>query len=210
LSRPLKNVEQFDKIIEGQDEWFHPGLLTNNERAFAVAKLNLPSQDYLNNILSYDPETGELHWRRREDRSKAWNTRYSEKAAGCRYVNSTGARYVSINIDGRVYLAHRIIWKIVNGADPIAIDHINGDGQDNRLHNIRSTSLSNNQRNKRRHRNNKSGYCGVFYDRSKDRWSAYIRNNGRGAVRFKTKEEAILARKKYVDECGNFTSRHGT
>lgn len=174
-----------------------------------MSKLELPKQERLNNILSYDPETGNLYWKFREDRKKNWNTTYANKIAGCVYLNNMGARYVSIRIDNKIYLAHRVIWKMVNGKDPDCIDHLNGDGTDNRISNIVSTSLKNNQRNKKMHRNNSSGYCGVFRDKIRNKWLSW-NSDTRKHKRFDRLEDAIAFRKVYVESSGSFTKRHGT
>src|SRR5690606_18776525 len=122
--------------------------------------------------LSYDAETGVLTWRPRpreeftERRHQlCWNARYAGKAAGC----ETAGNYQAVAIDGIIYLAHRIAWAIATGEDPASndIDHINGDGLDNRLANLRSVSHSINHRNRRLQSNNKSGHTGVFWNKWK-------------------------------------------
>jgi hypothetical protein len=58
--------------------------------------------------------------------------------------------YVTVNFmhEGITYRlkAHRVAWALAYGADPypLVIDHINGDKQDNRLHNLRKVTCSEN------------------------------------------------------------------
>ncbi len=60
------------------------------------------------------------------------------------------------------------------------VDHINGDGLDNRRRNLREATHALNMRNKRLYRNNTSGFKGVFRNTEKGRaWGARIRLDGR-------------------------------
>ena len=83
-------------------------------------------------------------------------------------------------IDRRVYYAHRLVWLyMMNEWPKKQIDHINGIRDDNRWGNLREASpLQNNANRKRRH-DNKSGYKGVWLDKHRNRWVAEIRLHGR-------------------------------
>ncbi len=76
-------------------------------------------------------------------------------------INSTGRRV--IEIQGKKYLAYRIIWEMHNGEIPsdLCIDHIDGNQINDRLENLRLVTLSENQRNSKLPRNNKTGIMGV-------------------------------------------------
>jgi len=63
--------------------------------------------------------------------------------------------YLVTQIDKKTYLVHRIIWALYNGKWPNdLIDHINGIRDDNKIENLRDTSPTVNQQN----RKNVKGY----------------------------------------------------
>ena len=117
----------------------------------------LPSQEELRRMFDYYPETGQLVWKRREDRDSQWNGRMAGKEVG-----SPGKGHLRTQIDRQRYQVHRIIWKLAYGSIPndMQIDHINGDGYDNRLCNLRLVTNRQNQLNRSADRGRK--YKGVY------------------------------------------------
>ena len=69
---------------------------------------------------------------------------------------------------------HNEIMKPDSGFE---VDHINGDGLDNRRANLRTSTHADNMKNQRRRSDNISGYKGV--SPHSNRWRAYIYINGR-------------------------------
>ncbi len=88
---------------------------------------------------------------------------------------------------------HRVIMLPPKGYD---VDHINGDGLDNRRCNLRIATRSQNNMNARTRADNKSGHRGVFWRSDRNRRIAYINANGKrkylGA--FKDQNAACAAR----------------
>lgn len=68
-----------------------------------------------------------------------------------------------------------VMHRFITGAN--YVDHINGNGLDNRRANLRPTDHAHNLRNQRLQARSKSGYKGVTANR--DKWRAQIRLNGR-------------------------------
>lgn len=167
--------------------------------------VKLPSQDELRQIFQYEPETGKLFWLPRKD-NISWNKVFGGKEAGC--LDSKG--YIRIRTEGRIWVAHRVIWKLVHGNDPDFIDHINGNRSDNRLENLRSVSQIENARNTARHRTNTSGHTGVYWLERESRWYAVISANAKRKVlgSFREKDDAIAARKAAERELG-YHENHG-
>lgn len=78
---------------------------------------------------------------------------------------------------GVLILMHRQIVQPQNGMD---VDHINGDGLDNRAENLRECTHSQNIQNSKLRSDNESGYKGVHWDNVKRKWRAGIREkNGK-------------------------------
>lgn len=116
-------------------------------------------------LLKYDPGTGLLHWRIGRPGLRAGDL------AG----TLTKGGYIQIEVDYRLYKAHRVIWLIVTGKWPKhQVDHRNGKRANNRWKNLREATPLQNSRNRRPGKANTSGRIGVSYLRKQRRWSAYI------------------------------------
>ena len=161
----------------------------------------LPSQTELTKLLSYDPETGKLLWKAQpaedfasERAAAAWNSRFAGCEAFTGIDPATG--YHRARIKGERYRAHRVIWKLVHGVDPDVIDHLNHDRTDNRLCNLRSNTVTENNRNSLRAYST-GGIPGVRYREDRGAWTANIRNDGHQTHlgQFNTRDEAAAARK---------------
>lgn len=167
---------------------------------------------YVRGILDYDRRTGALTWRQRADMRPQWNARFARKRAGWeRRDKHARTSYRRIRIDGRNYLEHRIVWLHYYGQWPQGeIDHINGDGTDNRIANLREVDRSANMRNQRKRLDNTSGVNGVYWDTRSAKWHAHIRVNGRRFYLglFENLEDATRARREAEARFG-FSERHG-
>ena len=127
---------------------------------------------YVRSILTYNAHNGILRWRRRNDVPQKWNARYAGTIAGT--VRGDGYRLVVIN--GRIYLASRIIWLIKTGKWPMHdVDHKNVNPSDDRWKNLRQATPPQNGHNHRKRTNNRSGFKGVYWSERFCKWIARIR-----------------------------------
>ena len=114
------------------------------------------SQERLKQLLHYDPATGVFTWLKRNNPF----FRQEGLIAGCKDKNG----YISIKIDGIMYLAHRLVFLYTTGAFPIGhIDHKNHETGNNKIDFLRNKDRSFNMENKRTAIRNKkhSKYLGV-------------------------------------------------
>lgn len=176
---------------------------------------------YLNECFNYNPETGDLTWK---SRPKS----HFRTVKGCNIFNGQSAGKVagnSVNLNGKVYrtvyisfqnsgsriLQHRIAWSIFYGCEPVGvIDHINGNGEDNRIENLRDVTMSGNHKNKRLTKGSESGVMGVSFMKSKGKWRARINSDGveYHLGLFENIEDATAARKR-AEIKFNFHKNHG-
>ena len=83
-------------------------------------------------------------------------------------------RYRKGHINYKNFTEHRLIYLYFYGELPVSVDHINGDTTDNRIENLRKASLSQNQHNSKKNKNNSSGHKGVSWDKSKNKWKVAV------------------------------------
>lgn len=168
----------------------------------------------LNDLLSYDPLTGQLTWKARSadwftdtGMQVSWNKRYAGKPAFTA-TNSDGYKVGAI--ESVQLRAHRIAWILTHGQEPEQLDHVNGDRADNRLANLREVSVQENNKNKALGRNNASGVAGVYFVQASGDWRATITIDGKlkHLGLFKHKHQAVAARK-LAEQQHRFHSNHG-
>jgi len=120
--------------------------------------------------------------------------------------------YYQVQIDGKLYMVHRLIWIMFNGniPDNMEIDHINHIRDDNRLTNLRLVTRQDNRRNQKLTIRNKSGVIGIYYIKRLGKWGSQIKVDGKviWLGSFVKKDDAISARKKAEIEYG-FHKNHG-
>lgn len=100
------------------------------------------TQTKLKSELSYDPDTGVFRWVRSKSGRRT-------QIAGCVIRERNDNAYVRICIDYKQYPAHRLAWLYMTGKPwPDMMDHINGDGTDNRWSNLRPCNGTQNNANR--------------------------------------------------------------
>lgn len=92
-------------------------------------------------------------------------------------------------------LMHRMLLKVPKGK---VVDHINGDGLDNRRSNLRICTQSQNMQNSGLHKNSTSGFKGVCLDKRRGKWIARIRTETK-RITTKQFDSPELAHKAYCE-----------
>ncbi len=154
-------------------------------------------------LFDYDREQGKLYWKvARSRRIKVGQEAGSIKSNGYRYVQ----------IDGKDYRAHRLIFLIEHEHLPKVIDHKDGDKLNNHISNLREASQSENMRNKSKQSNNTSGIVGVSWHKSLNKWKAQCcdRNGAKTHLGYFTNihHAGEVVRKFRIQEHGAFARHH--
>jgi hypothetical protein len=155
-----------------------------------------PTADRVRNLFEYNPLTGVL---------KRKTTAANNARAGCvvGWENSDG--YLNVKVDRRIYKVHQIVWLHCHGVWPSGvIDHINRNKKDNRLQNLRDTTVQVNNINKGARKDNKTGVPNVTWRERDKRYYVACKRDGRQNYggSFKTLVEAKIFAERFVSEIG--------
>ena len=146
------------------------------------------TQKRLQELLSYDPETGLfINLTQRSSRAKKGDI------AGCKKPSGD----IEIRLDYKLYPAHRLAWLYMYGKFPEkGVGHINRVKDDNRISNLRRATRQESGQNVLNPRiDNTCGYLGVYWHKAAKKWNARIVINGKqkSLGYFNTAEEASEA-----------------
>lgn len=145
------------------------------------------TQDRLKYLIHYDPETGVMT--RRVSTSNCVKVGDIIKGKSVR-------GYRRAMVDGIRYKAHDLAWLYMTGRFPEHIvDHIDCNPDNMRWTNLREATQQQNCFNRSASRNNTSGFKGVKWHKSSQRWEGWVGfNHGRVfAGSFSSKDHAARA-----------------
>ena len=159
------------------------------------------TQTELKEFLRYDPETGVFTWLA----PPAYHIRAGDIAG---YLNDRG--YIIIGINKKSYRAHRLAWLYMKGVWPKQIDHDDHVKDNNKWNNLFEATQQENNKNLPISKHNTSGVTGVYWNKARNKWKAYI------YVNYKNKHlgsyvdwfEAVCARKSAENKY-SFHPNHG-
>ena len=143
-------------------------------------------QSWVKSVFDYDEHTGMLI-RNSTNRATGWVSK-----SNCK-------EYYRVDVGNKKYRAHRLIYVWHHGDTDftgLQIDHIDGNGLNNRIENLRLVTPSQNNRNQHKlNARNTSGITGVY--RNQSGWTAEIYNNERKRQQIYRKDffEACCVRK---------------
>ncbi|EDB6595957.1 hypothetical protein AHR24_03330 [Salmonella enterica subsp. diarizonae] len=154
---------------------------------------NQLTQEILKSILSYDHITGIF--------TRLHSGGGVKSGDVCNYViPSTG--YIATRVLGKLYTVHRLAWLYHYGEWPDGeIDHIDRCRTNNAISNLRCVTRSINAHNTKVRSDNNTGYKGVYYYKSRDKyWEYFCLNSKRVSLGYhETAEmanEAVINAKK--------------
>ncbi len=145
------------------------------------------------------------------------------------YGKNGEKKSIRVKLGKTRYLAHRVVWVLINGKidNTLDIDHIDGNPWNNRQENLRLVPKLLNQRNRKRMSNNKTGYNGVGIHTTatgSGKFNTYVRAcwvdmNGKqihkdfNIKNFESVEDASefaeLYRRMNIEDSTTYTERHG-
>ena len=171
------------------------------EKAFPDVRVNgirkLPSVEFLNERYVY--KEGRIFYRK------------SGKDGAPGIGGPDGRPYRFASVFQKRIPEHRIVMALHGrDIDGLEVDHINGDSLDNRIENLRAVDRKTNARNQLIRDTNSSGFTGVHFDKSRNKWMAHGSVDGRfeNLGRFDSKADAISARQAFNAKNG-FGPAHG-
>ena len=127
----------------------------------------------------------------------AFNRRFRTKRSTCDYLTGSSS-YLGVQ---KKLLAHRVAFFLYHGHYPVwpnSVDHINHDGCDNRIENLREVTAKEQAMNTRLSKSNTSGVKGVSFLKDRNKWRASANIDGKktNLGTFATMNEAVAARLK--------------
>lgn len=134
-------------------------------------------------LLYYDPRTGRLFWKEFRNGNALMGAEAGWHEKGRR----------RLEIDGKVYLAHRVAYFLHTGEQPPRfLDHRDGNALNNKFSNLRPATRRENNQNRKQHSNNSTGYRGVTLCRESGKFRARAGVGGKKKTlgRFDTPEAA--------------------
>ncbi|HHJ4404337.1 TPA: HNH endonuclease [Citrobacter freundii] len=120
------------------------------------------TQQVLKSLMHYEPVSGVFTW------VKSSNRRIK---VGSRAGTINGSGYRQIRIDGKIYKEHRLAWLYVYGCMPeMDVDHLDRNPLNNGIKNLRLSTKSENQYNRRKPSGGKNPIKGVRLDVKNGKW----------------------------------------
>lgn len=150
---------------------------------------------------TYNDTTGELAWKERPREhfktEAGWRcAKFRDAGQIAGHRAATG--YITVRVNYKIVMAHRIIWEMHNGPIPegIQIDHMDMDRSNNLRSNLRLATNAENNSNRGLQSNNTSGHKGVTWSKSRRKWCAQIKVAQKNVHlgRYDTIEEAVTIR----------------
>jgi len=121
------------------------------------------TQDFLKKVFEY--KEGILYWK-------------IQKTNAIKIGNPAGNKhkdgYRTIMLNGKNYLAHRLIFLYHHGFMPKEIDHIDNNRGNDKIEKLRQCTRAGNQQNITAQKNNTSGIKGVSWHKKAKKWQAHI------------------------------------
>jgi len=111
-----------------------------------------------------------------------WKEKPSPKArvtVGTKAGALTKQGYVRLQLNGKKYRAHRVIYLMHYGETPSVLDHMDSNKSNNKIENLRPATPSENGCNQKTRSDSKSGIKGVCWHERLNKWYTQIQLEGK-------------------------------
>jgi hypothetical protein len=122
-------------------------------------------QDYLKELFEY--KDGELYWK----------VKFTNSINIGDIVGTKNNKYSKVGIERNRFYKHKIIFMIHHGYCPSTVDFIDGNPFNRKIENLRTATRSDSCCNSRKRSDNTSGYRGVSWDKTRNKWVSVITKN---------------------------------
>lgn len=126
------------------------------------------TKEFLLQLFDYSPELGILIWKNHWCKNKLY---LIGTEAGSIYEDNK-IYYKKIKFNNTNYVLHKLIYFLETGIYPTLIDHIDGNGLNNRFSNLREVTFRKNSQNKKIHRYGK--LLGASFHKRDQCWRSQI------------------------------------
>lgn len=157
--------------------------------------MNGISREELMSVLKYVPAKGHFVWKTK---------RLYGRKAGSKTVHG----YIEIRYKRKWFKVHRLAWFFIYGELPQVVDHIDRDKTNNRIENLRASTIAENNVNRSKQKNNSTGLTGVQFARQK--YVVVIKHQGKRIAQrsFDNADDAAAYREAKLKELG-YDTNHG-
>jgi len=132
---------------------------------------NTKDFEYFSSLFSYDKITGNL--------VRVKNVRSRAKAGDIVGTDHPDG-YLSVEVDSKGYLVHRVVWLLYYGSWPDGmLDHADGNRKNNKITNLRLATRAQNSQNAKLRKDNSSGVKGVSWHKHVGKWFVRVQANGK-------------------------------
>ena len=130
-------------------------------------------------LLEYRPDVGGSCLVRKVDVLSGKN-KVQARAGDRAGTPDPSRRYWRLRVFGKMHRAHKLVWLLNTKEWPTKnIDHKDGDPENNDFSNLRQCTQRENNQNRKKSRNNSSGYLGVHWRKDMGKWVAQISHKGK-------------------------------
>lgn len=126
------------------------------------------SNSVFHELFFYDPVTGNILQKKKRPKIQIGTIAGALTPKGYRYIQ----------VQGRKYPAHHLVWFFETGSLPaLSLDHIDGIKSNNHFSNLRQVTTKQNNEHRGKQKNNSTGYKGVTFNKRLNKFIAQIQHN---------------------------------